>query len=145
LESQVRRRVSAVDNVEILDGHDFVEPIAPNEHRVTGARVVNCDTGAERELDADLVVDAMGRSARTPAFLDSLGYGRPVAERSVASANYASLLMRIPAGIVNEKMTFVVPEPKRPTGGAFRCTSMTRGYSPSPAWRKTNHPVTWPP
>jgi 2-polyprenyl-6-methoxyphenol hydroxylase-like FAD-dependent oxidoreductase len=105
--------------VEILDGHDFVEPIAPNEHRVTGARVVNCDTGAERELDADLVVDAMGRSARTPAFLDSLGYGRPVAERSVASANYASLLMRIPAGIVNEKMTFVVPEPKRPTGGAF--------------------------
>jgi hypothetical protein len=27
--------------------------------------------------------------------------------------------MRIPAGIVNEKMTSVVPEPKRPTGGAF--------------------------
>ena len=115
------------------------------DHRRGGARVVNRDTGAERELDADLAVDAMGRSARTPAFLDSLGYGRPVAERSVASANYASLLMRIPAGIVNEKMTFVVPEPKRPTGGAFRCTSMTRGYSPSPAWRKTNHPVTWPP
>jgi hypothetical protein len=52
LESQVRRRVSAVDNVEFLDGHDFVEPIAPNEHRVSGARVVNRDTGAERELDA---------------------------------------------------------------------------------------------
>jgi len=47
----------------------------------------------KRELDADLVVDAMGRSARAPAFLDSLGYGRPVAERSVASANYANLLM----------------------------------------------------
>jgi hypothetical protein len=145
LESQVRRRVSAVDNVEILGGHDFVEPIAPNEHRVTGARVVNRDTGAERELDADLVVDAVGRSARTPAFLDSLGYGRPVAERSVASANYASLLMRIPAGIVNEKMTFVVPEPKGQRVARFRCTSITRGYSPSPAWRKTNHPVTWPP
>jgi hypothetical protein len=52
LESQVRRRVSTVDNVEFLDGHDFVEPIAPNEHRVSGARVVNRDTGAERELDA---------------------------------------------------------------------------------------------
>jgi 2-polyprenyl-6-methoxyphenol hydroxylase-like FAD-dependent oxidoreductase len=119
LESQVRRRVSAIDNVEIFDGHDFVEPITANSHRVTGAHVVNRDTGAERMLDADLVVDAMGRSARTPAFLDSLGYGRPVAERSAASANYTSLLMRVPAGIINEKITFVVPEPKRPTGGAF--------------------------
>jgi 2-polyprenyl-6-methoxyphenol hydroxylase-like FAD-dependent oxidoreductase len=119
LESQVRRRVSAIDNVEIFDGHDFVEPIAPNPNRVAGAHVVNRDTGAERMLDADLVVDAMGRSARTPAFLDGLGYGRPVAERSVASANYTSLLMRIPTGIINEKITFVVPEPKKPTGGAF--------------------------
>jgi hypothetical protein len=55
----------------------------------------------------------------SPAFLDSLGYGRRAAERSSASANYASLLMRLPAGILREKMTFVVPEPKRPTGGAF--------------------------
>jgi 2-polyprenyl-6-methoxyphenol hydroxylase-like FAD-dependent oxidoreductase len=119
LESQVRRRVGAIDNVEILDGHDFVEPITPDPHRVTGAHIVNRESGAARMLDADLVVDAMGRSARTPAFLDSVGYGRPVVERSTASANYASLLMRIPPGTLREKMTFVVPEPKRPTGGAF--------------------------
>ncbi len=119
LESQVRRRVRAIGNVEILDGHDVVEPIAAQPDRVTGAQVANRDTGAEQTLDADLVVDAMGRSARTPAFLDSLGYGRPVAERSVANANYASLLMRIPPGVLTENMTFVVPEPKRPTGGAF--------------------------
>jgi len=48
-----------------------------------------------------------------------MGYGRPAAERSAAGANYASVLMRIPAGILREKLTFVVPEPKRPTGGAF--------------------------
>ncbi len=119
LESQVRRQVSAIENVEILDGHDFVEPITPSPHQVTGARIVDRDSGAKQVLDADLVVDAMGRSARTPALLDTLGYGRPAAERSTASANYASLLMRIPEGILREKMTFVVPEPKRPTGGAF--------------------------
>lgn len=119
LEAHVRRRVSAIDNVEILDGHDFVEPIAPTPDRVTGANIVNRDTGAQRRLDADMVVDAMGRSARTPAFLDGLGYGRPVAERSTTNTTYASLLMRIPAGIINEKMTFVVPEPRKPTGGAF--------------------------
>ncbi len=119
LESQVRRRVRAIDNVEILDGHDLVEPIAAQPQRVTGAQVVNRDTGVEQRLDADLVVDAMGRSARTPAFLDHLGYGRPVTERSLANANYSSQLMRVPAGTINEKMTFVVPEPERPTGGAF--------------------------
>jgi 2-polyprenyl-6-methoxyphenol hydroxylase-like FAD-dependent oxidoreductase len=119
LESQVRRRVSAIDNVEILDGHDVVEPITADPHLVTGARIANRDGGAEQSVEADLVVDAMGRSARTPAFLDGLGYGRPVAERSTASANYASLLMRLPEGVLREKMTFVVPEPKRPTGGAF--------------------------
>jgi 2-polyprenyl-6-methoxyphenol hydroxylase-like FAD-dependent oxidoreductase len=119
LESHVRQRVSAIDNVEILDGHDFVDPIAPNSHLVTGANIVDRDSGAKRELNAGLLVDAMGRSARTPAFLDGLGYGRPVAERSMTNANYTSLLMRIPEGIVKERMTFVVPEPKRPTGGAF--------------------------
>ena len=119
LEAHVRRRVSAIDNVEILDGHDFVEPIAPTPQRVTGAHIVNRETGAKQRLDADLVVDAMGRGGRTPAFLEDLGYERPVVERSTTNANYASLLMRIPEGIIKEKMTFVVPEPKRPTGGAF--------------------------
>jgi 2-polyprenyl-6-methoxyphenol hydroxylase-like FAD-dependent oxidoreductase len=119
LESHVRQRVSAIDNVEILDGHDFVDPIAPNSHLVTGANIVDRDSGAKRELNADLLVDAMGRSARTPAFLDALGCGRPVAERSKTNANYTSVLMRIPEGIIKERMTFVVPEPKKPTGGAF--------------------------
>ena len=119
LESHVRQRVAAIGNVEILDGHDFVEPIAPTPHRVTGADIVNRDTGAQQQLDADPLVDAMGRGARSPAFLDGLGYGRPVAERSPTTANYASLLMRIPAGIIKEKMTFVVPEPQKSTGGAF--------------------------
>ena len=119
LESHIRQRVSAIDNVEILDGHDFVDPIAPNAHLVTGANIVDRDSGAKRELNSDLLVDAMGRSARTPAFLDGLGCGRPAAERSMTNANYTSLLMRIPDGIVKERMTFVVPEPKRPTGGAF--------------------------
>ncbi len=119
LESQVRRRVSAINNIEVLDNHDFIEPIAPTPDRVTGARIADRGTGAKYRLDADLVVDAMGRSARTPAFLDTVGYGRPVAERSTAKANYTSLLMRIPPGSLAEKMSFAVPEPARPTGGAF--------------------------
>jgi 2-polyprenyl-6-methoxyphenol hydroxylase-like FAD-dependent oxidoreductase len=119
LEFRVRQRVRAIDNVEFLDGHDVVEPLAARPDHITGVQVVDRDTGAQQLLDADLVIDAMGRGARTPAFLESLGYGRPVVERSSANASYASLLMHVPDGVITEKMTFVVPEPKRPTGGSF--------------------------
>jgi 2-polyprenyl-6-methoxyphenol hydroxylase-like FAD-dependent oxidoreductase len=119
LESQIRRRVAAIANVEFIDGHDLVEPIAAQPQQVTGALVVNRDSRVEQTLDADLVVDAMGRSARTPAFLDQMGYGRPPVERSQANASYSSQLMRIPAGVIAEKMTFVIPEAERQTGGAF--------------------------
>jgi 2-polyprenyl-6-methoxyphenol hydroxylase-like FAD-dependent oxidoreductase len=119
LESQIRRRVTDIENVEFLDGHDLVEPVAAHSQQVTGALVVNRETRIEQTLDADLVVDAMGRSARTPAFLDHLGYGRPPVERSLANASYSSQLIRIPTGLIDEKMTFVVPEPERQTGGAF--------------------------
>jgi 2-polyprenyl-6-methoxyphenol hydroxylase-like FAD-dependent oxidoreductase len=119
LESQVRRRVRAIGNVEILDGHDVVKPVAAQPDRVTGAQTFNRDTGAERVLDAVLVVDAMGRGARTPTFLESLGYGRPIEERSTANASYSSQLLRVPAGVTNEKMTLTFPEPSLPTGGNF--------------------------
>jgi 2-polyprenyl-6-methoxyphenol hydroxylase-like FAD-dependent oxidoreductase len=119
LEAQVRRRVRAIGNVEFLDGHDVVEPVAAQPDRVTGARVANRDTGATRMLDADLVVDAMGRAARIPAFLESVGYGRPNTEQSTANASYSSQLMRVPAGVLNEKMTLTFPKPDLPTGGNF--------------------------
>ena len=50
LESHVRRRVRVIENVTVLDGHDVVEPVADQVGRVTGARVVNRDTGEEAEL-----------------------------------------------------------------------------------------------
>jgi 2-polyprenyl-6-methoxyphenol hydroxylase-like FAD-dependent oxidoreductase len=78
LESHVRRRVRAIENVTILDGHDVVEPIADKVDRVTGARVVNRDTGEETVLDAELVIDATGRAARAMVSLEKLGYGRLV-------------------------------------------------------------------
>ena len=116
LESHVRRRVRAIENVRILDGHDVVEPIVDLARRVTGARVVNRDTGEEIVLDAELVVDATGRSARTPPFLDNLGYGRPIEQRYPAHVSYSSQFLRIPAGTICEKSMSVSPTPERPIG-----------------------------
>lgn len=116
LDSHVRRRVRAIENVRILDGHDVVEPVVDRAHRVTGARVVNRDTGEETVLDAELVVDATGRSARMPAFLDKLGYERPVEQRYPVHLSYASQFLRMPAGALGEKSISVSPMPERPIG-----------------------------
>ena len=118
LEARVRQRVRDVDNIHVLDGHDVVEILAGNE-RVTGVRVARRDTGGLRCLDADLVVDAMGRAARTPALLESLGYGRPEEDRITVQVAYTSQLLGIPADTVRESVVAVSPVPRLPAAGAL--------------------------
>ena len=68
LECHVRRRLRATENVTILDGRDVAELTSTADRkRVTGVRVADRDGGAEQEFTADLVIDAMGRAAHTPA------------------------------------------------------------------------------
>jgi 2-polyprenyl-6-methoxyphenol hydroxylase-like FAD-dependent oxidoreductase len=117
LECHVRRRLQAMENVTIHGGQDVVELTASaDRNRVTGVRVVNRAGGAPQELTADLVVDAMGRGAHTPALLENLGYGRPVEERIVMHTTYVSQPLRIPPGTVKEKLFIIGPAPGRPTG-----------------------------
>ena len=117
LECHVRRRLQAMSNVTILSGHEVVELAAtPDRRRVTGVRVVSPNDGAERELTADVVIDAMGRGAHTPALLEGLGYGRPVEDHIVMHTNYVSQLLRIPAGTLKEMLVDIGPAPDRPAG-----------------------------
>jgi 2-polyprenyl-6-methoxyphenol hydroxylase-like FAD-dependent oxidoreductase len=117
LECRVRRRLQAIGNVMILGGHDVAELTSTADHnRVTGVRVVNRDSGAGQELAADLVVDAMGRGAQTPAFLESLGYGRPIEDHIVMHMTYVSQLLRIAPGTLEEMLVNISPAPGRPTG-----------------------------
>jgi 2-polyprenyl-6-methoxyphenol hydroxylase-like FAD-dependent oxidoreductase len=117
LECHVLRRLHAIRNVTILGGHEVAELTSTaDRNRVTGARVVSRDSGAERELTADVVMDAMGRGAHTPAFLESLGYGRPVEDHIVMHTTYVSQLLRIPRGTLKEMLVDISPAPGRPTG-----------------------------
>ena len=117
LECHVRRRLQAMGNVMILDGHDAAELTSTADRtRVSGVRVIDRDAGTERELTADLVVDALGRAAHTPAFLEGLGYRRPVEEHVVVHTTYVSQLLRIPPGTLEERLIVIGPVPGRPTG-----------------------------
>ncbi len=127
LESLVRRHLRSLGNVTILDGHDAAELMSSSDRGlVTGVRVVNREAGAEHELMADLVMDAMGRGAHTPAFLEKLGYNRPDEDHIVTHTTYASQPLRIPAGTLHEGLVLIGPVPGRPTGMAlFGCEDDT--------------------
>lgn len=121
LETLIRRRVRAIENVTVLDGHEAIEPTVDQPDRVTAVRVASRETGAEQLLDADLVVNATGRSARTPAFLEAQGYGRPVEQRYVVNLNYTSQFFRVPEGLLSEKTAMVAPIVERLTGVGLLC------------------------
>ena len=117
LEYHVRRRVRAIANVTLLDDHDVVALTStPDRGRITGVRTVNRHSREESTLAADLVVDATGRGARTPAWLECLGYGRPVEDHVVVHLTYASQALRMRPGALHEMAFLIGVVPGRPTG-----------------------------
>jgi 2-polyprenyl-6-methoxyphenol hydroxylase-like FAD-dependent oxidoreductase len=123
LESHIRRRVRSLANVTLLDAHDIVSVTsAPSHDRVTGVRVVPHGGGDEAELRAELVVDASGRGARTPAILEGLGYPRPLEDKVTVHLKYSSQLLRLPPNALSEMVFLVTPVPGRPSGLAWART-----------------------
>lgn len=106
LEFHIRRRVAALENVTILDQHDVVEPVMAGDS-VVGVRTVNRRNGVASVMQAGLVVDATGRAMRTSHCLESHGFESPREERIPSVGGYSSQLLRIPHGVIAERMAFV--------------------------------------
>lgn len=115
IEWSLRRRVHAISNVELVQGHDAVRLASDQKRdRVTGVVVAHRDSGVETTLAADLVVDAAGRGSRAPVFLDDLGYPRPREDQLTVHVSYAGLPVHLPPGTLREFLAFSGPEPSRP-------------------------------
>ena len=113
LEHHLRRRVAALPNITIADGHDVVELVAAEPHRITGVSVCDRATGHQRTLAADLTIDATGRASRTPLLLDELGFGRPPEQSFTVHGVYYSQRLTIPDDATfAERLILVTP----PTG-----------------------------
>jgi 2-polyprenyl-6-methoxyphenol hydroxylase-like FAD-dependent oxidoreductase len=127
LEEHVRARLRTIPNVTLLDEHDIVELTAtPDHHRVTGARFVNRRSGEDATLSADLVVDATGRAARTPTWLNHLGYDRPREDHVPVRLTYVSQSLRMAPDALHELGFVVGVVPGRPHGlGIFHCENDT--------------------
>jgi 2-polyprenyl-6-methoxyphenol hydroxylase-like FAD-dependent oxidoreductase len=123
LEGHVRARVRALPNLRFLDSCDIVGLAAtPDGRRVAGARVLRrADGSAEELLGADLVVDATGRGARTPIWLEALGYARPETEQVRVGLGYATRTYRLPPDALGGDLAVVqAATPQHPRTGALQ-------------------------
>ncbi|OBB97377.1 NAD(P)/FAD-dependent oxidoreductase [Mycobacterium sp. 852002-40037_SCH5390672] len=127
LEEHVRARLRRIANVTLLDDHDIVDlTTTPDRRRVTGAQVVNRRTREDITLSAELVVDATGRGARTPAWLQALGYARPTEMHVPVHLTYVSQLLRMAPDVLHELGFIVGAVPGRPRGvGMLHCENDT--------------------
>ncbi len=95
LESVVRDRVRARSGVRFLEDRDALGLLTtPDQSRVTGVRLGSRDSNPEETLAGDLVVDATGRSSRSPQWLADLGYASPDEERLRVGVHYTTRLFR---------------------------------------------------
>ncbi|MBB6646875.1 FAD-dependent oxidoreductase [Halobellus ruber] len=114
-EHVVRERVRDLDGVELRSRCNFIT-YDHDDGRVTGVRFRD-ETGTEATLDADLVVDATGRSSRTPRWLDRNGYPTPPVEEVTVDVTYSTARIERPPE--DTYGVLVAPEPDRPHGAAM--------------------------
>jgi len=99
LESVVRDRVRAQPGVRFLEDHDARGLLTtPDRSRVIGVRLGSRDSNTEATLAGDLVVDATGRSSRSPQWMADLGYPSPDEERLHVGVRYTTRLFRRESG-----------------------------------------------
>src|SRR5882724_11882029 len=114
LEWKIRSRVAETPGVTVLEQTDVQRYLSDDGHtRITGVRVQSKSEGAkERDIAADLVVDASGRGSRTPQWLASLGYAEPEETQIKVDIGYATALLRPTADLKRDwKALFVYMRP----------------------------------
>jgi 2-polyprenyl-6-methoxyphenol hydroxylase-like FAD-dependent oxidoreductase len=109
LESRVRQRTLALPNVRLVPGR--ADGIGFTGDRVTGAQYVPAGSEEKVSVDADLVVDATGRSSRLSDWLGAAGWPEPKLTRMPIKLNYASALFERKPGEVLLSTSQTMAEP----------------------------------
>ena len=109
-----RKHVTAFDGIRLREKCHFVEYTTDEHDTVTGVRYR--EDGSESVLSADLVVDATGRTSRTPRWLESQGYDAPEVEEVSIDLQYATVEVARPPG--DASTLLVLPDAPRKRGAA---------------------------
>jgi 2-polyprenyl-6-methoxyphenol hydroxylase-like FAD-dependent oxidoreductase len=97
LEAHIRRRVKETPGLEIIENCDTKSLLSNDDKsKITGVQITRRDSGQTEELAADFVVDASGRSSKTPEWLEQLGYQKPQELEVGIDLAYASRIYERP-------------------------------------------------
>ncbi|MFC4552684.1 MULTISPECIES: FAD-dependent oxidoreductase [Halorussus] len=114
-EQLIRRRVAALEAVRLRPECRFTDYVTDDAGATVEGVAVRDRAAGRDELAADLVVDATGRTSRTPAWLADRGYEPPPVDEVRIDVGYASTFVERPAG---DRRTVVAPaEAPRTRGG----------------------------
>ena len=119
LEWQIRSRTAALDNVRIVRRDVDAPRFDGAAQRITGVLLAG-EQGPQFEA-ADLVVDASGRGTRLPAWLEQWGFARPPEETVDVGISYATHQLRIPDGLLAEKVVVAGASRAEPVGLGMLC------------------------
>ncbi len=95
-EHLVRRHVDSIERVAMRLGCQFVDYVAGEDATAVEGVVIRNQQSEREILTADLVVDATGRTSRTPAWLENHGYPPPALEEVSIDIGYASTFLERP-------------------------------------------------
>jgi 2-polyprenyl-6-methoxyphenol hydroxylase-like FAD-dependent oxidoreductase len=111
LEWTIRRRVAETPGIVFYDRSSVLDlTFSEDGRRVTGLVVSSVDRpGSPRLLEADLVVDASGRTSRTPEWLERRGFQPPEEERVRCDISYATRRFRRRPGDAGEALAVLQP------------------------------------
>ena len=115
LEALIHRRTLAVGNIRRVTG--LAEGLDFDGDRVVGARYTPLGSDQQVTLEAELVVDAMGRSSRLGDWLDESGWERPPMRRMPIKLNYATSVFQHD-GAVSEAWNVVSTAAADPAAGS---------------------------
>ncbi|WP_049892906.1 FAD-dependent oxidoreductase [Natronococcus jeotgali] len=115
IEQIARQHVSNLDGVHIRSNCRVTDYLTDDIATAVEGVVIRED-GEQEEITADLVVDATGRTSRTPTWLENHGYAPPEVEEVHIDVAYSTTFIERPT---DDLRTFLVPPSAPHTRGGM--------------------------
>ncbi len=115
-EQLLRRRVADVDGITLRGGCRFVDYCVDDDATTVQGVTIRETRSRRTGLSADLVVDATGRTSRTPTWLERHGYRPPPTEEVRIDLAYSATCLERPED--DHRMVGILAEAPRTRGGA---------------------------